>query len=924
MRRIGLRRTVLAVLIAEIGMPACAWAQAAEEAASVEPTAKVVVSGIRASLSSSLATKRMQDGVVDAVSAEDAGKFPDTNIAESLQRVTGVQIQRNNGEGRYISVRGLGPEFNNVLVNGRTMTSDTGGREFSFDLLSSDLISKALVYKTSQAFLPEGGIGSTVDIQTARPLSGKIGHSTVLNVSDSYDSNSKKNTPNFSGLYSFSNPARTFGVAGSLSYTDRASQQYKAINDAWNYLDVKTINGDLNSKALKPADVVTRKLYIPQSYGFQQEDESRKRLVANASVQYNPSPTWKLSADALYSRLRQRNDIIAVSDWINPTLLNVKADANGQVTSFDRPGANFTANNPELVRDGILGEVNSNDMIVKGGDRMSTSQAYGVNSKWAVSDDWKVEADLSTSRTNIQYPDMWVVAGMVPRNGDMLTFGNVPTVSFGDGIADPTAVRAHAVSNNELRNHDKLHEGRLNASWTPDAGMFGGLFKGVDAGIAYSQRQVGRIRWSADSWNAFSGYHLALPSSLFTVSSMGNPFGSGGNIPPSYLRFDPVAYMNYLNQPSMLQYSNDPALYGDLSKYPNGPMGIDYTRPETWDVEEKVANAFVQTRWEGSGWSADAGVRFMHVRSTSTGTSRILLSAEQSPNDTTYIQNWGPMSTNSVGNTYRAALPSANLKFDLTSDMLLRLGASKTLTRPTLSQMGVDNSYGGRVGYVTSGGGNPYLKPMRSKNFDVSYEWYLSKTNYVSSALFLKKVSDFLETTLQDVQVPQYSEIVHDTRIRNGQDGTIKGAELAGQYAFDSAIPWLQGFGVTANYTYVDAEASRAGQDAVKCGYPGLSRQSYNASLFFENSRFQVRASYNWRNHFSIDCGGGSTLPRNRAAYGQTDASLRYNLTPTLSVYADVINLTNAKVREYADNESQFLTMENDGRRFNVGVRMAF
>jgi len=203
MHKNTLRKTILAGLIAEMLMSVGASAQTTAEPAPVDTLERVVVSGIRASLASSLSTKRLQDGVVDAVSAEDAGKFPDTNIAESLQRVTGIQIQRNGGEGRYISVRGLGPEFNNVLVNGRTITSDTGGREFSFDLLSSDLISKVLVYKTSQAFLPEGGIGSTVDIQTARPLSGKAGYSAVVNASDSYDTNSKKNTPNLSGMWSF-------------------------------------------------------------------------------------------------------------------------------------------------------------------------------------------------------------------------------------------------------------------------------------------------------------------------------------------------------------------------------------------------------------------------------------------------------------------------------------------------------------------------------------------------------------------------------------------------------------------------------------------------------------------------------------------------------------------------------------------------
>ncbi|MRW94319.1 TonB-dependent receptor [Duganella sp. FT80W] len=916
-----LRRTVMAALIADLLLATGAQAQTTDNP--VDSSSTVVVSGIRASLSSSLNTKRLQDGVVDAVSAEDAGKFPDTNIAESLQRVTGVQIQRNGGEGRYISVRGLGPEFNNVLVNGRTMTSDTGGREFSFDLLSSDLISKALVYKTSQPFLPEGGIGSTVDIQTARPLSGKAGHSFVVNGSGSYDSNSEKKTPNLSGMYSFANPERTFGVTASLSYTDRASKQNKAITDAWNYRDVSLINGNLNSTGLTMADVTTKKLYIPQSFGFQAEDESRKRLVGNLTVQFNPSPDWKLTADALYSHLDQRNKVIAFSDWINPVVLGATVNGSDQITSLLRPGATFYANNPELAGSGkLLGEVNSNDMIVKGGDRLSITSAFGLNSKWTPSPDWKVEGDVSTSRTTSSSPDMWVVAGMVPKNGDVITFGSTPSIVFGDGIADPTAVRAHAVSNGDVRNKDQLYEGRLNLSWKHEAGYF----QGIDSGVGYSQRKVSRTEWNSDSWNTYSGYHLALPSSLFTVTPFENFLGNGAQVPNAYLSFDPYAYMAYLNQRSTLTQSNDPALYLDTSVYPNGPMAIDYTKPSTWAVKEKVSSIFFDSKWEGDRWSANAGLRFVHVQSSSSGTSRVLLSATKSPNDTTYILNYGPMSTLTVDNSYNSVLPSANVKFDLTREMLLRLAASKTETRPTLNQMGVTNSYGGRYGDVQTGGGNPYLKPMKSNNYDISWEWYLSKTNYVSAALFQKYVRDFLESRLVDVTLPQYpGEVVHDTRVRNGQKGKIKGAEIAGQYAFDNEVSWLRGFGVTANYTYVDASATReADSGLADCGYPGLSPQSYNASLFYENSKFQARVSYNWRNHFSVDCGGGSTQPRNRAAYGQTDASLRYNLTPTLSLYADFINLNNARTHEYALNETQFLTLEDVGRRVNLGLRASF
>ncbi|MES2162004.1 MAG: TonB-dependent receptor [Pseudomonadota bacterium] len=922
MHKNTLRKTILAGLIAEMLMSLGASAQTTAEPAPVDNLERVVVAGIRASLASSLSTKRLQDGVVDAVSAEDAGKFPDTNIAESLQRVTGIQIQRNGGEGRYISVRGLGPEFNNVLVNGRTITSDTGGREFSFDLLSSDLISKVLVYKTSQAFLPEGGIGSTVDIQTARPLSGKVGYSAVVNASDAYDTNSKKNTPNLSGMWSFANETRTFGVVGSLSYTDRASKQKKAINDGWTYRDVTMIDGDLNSKGLTMANVSNKKLYMPSSFGYQQEEESRKRLVANVTVQYNPSPTWKITADALYSRLDQKNNVFAFSDWNNPAQLAVKYDTNNQVTSFIRPGSIFYANNPALVGNGNpLSDVNANDMIVKGGDRLSITQAFGLNSKWKLSQDWKVEGDVSSSRSTSKTPDMFMVAGIVPKHGDLLTFGSTPVLALGDGITDPTSVRAHAVSNGDVSNVDALHEGRLSLSWDHEAGYF----KGIDAGMAYSQRAVDRTEWKNDAWNSFSGYHLALPASLFTVTPMDNFFGAAGQTPAAYLSYDPYAYMNYLNQPALLGQSNDPATYSNLTKYPNGPMAIDYTTPSMWGVKEKVSSVFMDSKWEGAGWSMNAGLRMVHVNSTSTGTSRILLSAVKSPNDTTFISNWGPSTTTTVSNSYNSFLPSANLKFDLTSAMLLRLAASKTETRPTLSQMGVDNTYGGRFGDVQTGGGNPYLKPMQSKNLDLSYEWYLSKTNFIGGAIFLKKVSNFLETKLVDMKIPQFSEIVHDTRVRNGQEGKIKGVEVAGQYAFDNAIPLLQGFGVAANYTYVDANATRdSDSGASACGYPGLSPQSYNGSVFFENGDFQARMSYNWRNRFSVDCGGGSTLPRTRAAYGQTDASLRYNVSRSVAVYVDAINLSNSKMHEYANNESQFLTFEDVGRRFSVGVRVAF
>ena len=409
--------------------------------------------------------------------------------------------------------------------------------------------------------------------------------------------------------------------------------------------------------------------------------------------------------------------MFAVSDWNNPNQLAVKYNANDQVTSFIRPGSNFSANNPALFGEGnVIPDNNANDMIVRGGDRLTVTQAFGLNSKWKLSPELRLEADLASSRSTSTTPDMFMVNGILPKGGDVLTYGSTPTLVFGDSITDPTSVLAHAVGNGEAHNRDALHEGRLNLSWDHEIGYF----KGVDTGLAYSILEVKRTRWNSDSLNAFSGYHLPLPASLFTVKQLDN-FYNGA--PSSYLSYDPVAYTAYLNQPSNLPGSNDPALYANLAKYPNGPMAIDYTTPAMWAVKEKVTSVFLDTKWEGAGWSADAGLRMVQVRSTSSGISRILLSAVKSPNDGTFISNWGPSTANSVSQSYHSVLPSANIKFDLTDDMVLRLGASKTETRPTMSQMGVDNYYGGRFGDVQTGGGNPNLKPMESKNLDLSYEW---------------------------------------------------------------------------------------------------------------------------------------------------------------------------------------------------------
>ncbi|MDI7775761.1 TonB-dependent receptor [Asticcacaulis sp. EMRT-3] len=268
-------------------------------------------------------------------------------------------------------------------------------------------------------------------------------------------------------------------------------------------------------------------------------------------------------------------------------------------------------------------------------------------------------------------------------------------------------------------------------------------------------------------------------------------------------------------------------------------------------------------------------------------------------------------------------MPSANFKYHLTDNMLLRLAASRTLTRPTLTDVGISNTYGGYYGAPTSSGGNPDLQAMHSNNYDISWEWYLSKINYVAVAGFRKDVSDFIETTTVLQTEPVIPEQVYDTRPRNGASGTINGYEISAQYALGEQAGWANGFGVSANYTHIDATAKRA-DDANQCGYDGLSPDSYNVVGFYENGTFETRLAYNWRSAFLVSCFGSGLLPRDRAAYGQLDFSMRYNLNDRIELYVDGINLTDSLVHEYEVDRSHFLMLEEDGRRIDFGVRYKF
>src|SRR5687768_5192672 len=295
-----IRRTLFDTSALSLGMIGVAVAQSSAQS----PVEEVVVTGTRASLSRALDLKKEVLGVVDSIAAEDIGKFPDQNVAESLQRIAGVSIDRTAGEGRFVTVRGFGPEFNNVLFNGRLLATENDGREFSFDILAPELISSAEVYKSSSAEFQEGGIGSTIQLRTARPLDFQ-GFHAAGSAAAKYDGGSEETTPTMSGLISMTNESNTFGALASVVYDERKARLERFSTDGW--VTRQNLDFDRNGTTDLANVAITR------SYNQVVDRSTRERMGATLSFDWLATDALKFKLDTLYTtyEIENRNNVLA-------------------------------------------------------------------------------------------------------------------------------------------------------------------------------------------------------------------------------------------------------------------------------------------------------------------------------------------------------------------------------------------------------------------------------------------------------------------------------------------------------------------------------------------------------------------------------------------------------------------------------------
>jgi iron complex outermembrane recepter protein len=906
----------------------------------------VVVTGLRHSLESARGIKESADGIVDAITLQDIGKLPDANLAESLQRITGVTIDRSGGEGEFVTVRGFGPEFNTVLVNGRQIATPTdpsqaSGRAFSFDTLASELVSGVDVYKSSTAIYQSGGVGATVNILTARPFDFK-GLKFSGSIDENYDTNAERGAPDASFLFSDILDGGKLGVLLSGSYQERYTRLNEAQTDGWlvnPQVDPSQINGG--------AGTVTKSnpqgnLFVPQDFDTLVTTEDRVRIGGTMVVQYRPVDNVTVTLDALYSKFSDTSDDRSFGNWFTASnLTNIKTNAQGTVTDMTQASGIATDFHDEKF-----------STITDTGD-------YGLNVDWKINPHLTANFDASYSEARELPNDgqelylalLGYMTGSARYQSDsnilpwttetLPTYAN-PSKSCG---ATPTGASGTAGSvagaGENLCQHvmllrgygtdDQVSQLRADFTWKGDGGE--GLVK-ANWGLYFSNDRKNTELYSNDggSGNTTSGYNYPAPAGVpITVYNAGSGFLSG------------VSGSNRLV--TQWQTFGGPQLFSAISAQQRllNP-GFTFAPPEVSDtiVTEQVLGGYFQSDFRGSlldrPFSVVAGVRVedtaTHVNALSTAYSALVTLL----NDQTQYGVSDAGSTRVTGSTYYLdILPNIAFNWKLTPNFIARLAASQTMTRPTLEDLSpVMTLVTIRPGDFAASSGNPQLKPFRSNNLDLSGEYYYGRTSYVSLGAYVKNVTNFIvlnETTgtvpsasgkpLIDPGTGQPAEWSITAPV-NGPDATVTGLEGAWQQTiFDT------GFGFQLNGTLVGSNRQLDTMDMNdKFAVTGLSN-SFNMIGFYAKNGIEARIAYTWRDHFLQYLappplnGAGQAVTQVRP-YGQLDASLTYHITDRLAMFWEGANLTNSTLLKYAYYTNQFEYAEQDGVRLKVGFRFTY
>lgn len=899
---------------------------------------EVVVTGYRSSLKRARDIKQDSNGIVDAISAEDIGVFPDTNLAESLQRITGVSIDRSRGEGSKVTVRGFGPEFNLVTLNGRQMpTHDGDSRSFDFADIASEGIAGVQVYKTGNADVPTGGIGSTINIQTSKPLDAP-GRKSVLSLKAVHDTSTTGGediTPELSGIYSNTFADDTFGISISGSYQERDSGvNTGTVGDYNNFagtVDQDWASGTAQWGGLpRDANQINRPgdsdIYaVPQSLGYEIAEFSRERINGQLTMQWQPTDNLRATVDYTYSEVDFERTFNNYSGWFN---------YGGQQSEFsDGPIASpivYTevGSAPDFAmaagRDGVRTENNS----------------IGVNLQWQVNDRLSLALDHHNSDAksgasgNNGTASQLAIASFTRERTTAIFDGDLPILNLGLSRAlDPNdLIVTGSVFDNkatEMEIQQTKVSGRFDFAETSSID-FGIQLTDVDNTSQFSNVQ--RNTWGGTTQPGDIADLLTPASSAGAFDQISN--GGDARLQTDFFVFDIDALA-----------ARTVALGATQSTGGDCGNGLCPSSNFTTDrrTSEESTSAYIQVNHDLSlgdfPVSIKAGLRYEETDVDSQALVPAYSSIVQTgSNEFDAIQavdaSGQPIQafTRLTGN-YDFVLPNLDFKLSFTDNLVARLSYSETITRPSYTdiQGGVTISSLLRVSGGNGNRGNPELLPFESTNIDLSLEYYFGDADYASFGYFTKDVKNFIGTsTLQDEVL--FPGLIHPltgqsatfdvTAPVNQEEGTIDGFEFAVQKTFGDS-----GFGVIANATIVDGDVEFDSFSLdTQFVLTGLS-DSANLIGFYENDKLQVRIAYNWRDDFYNGVAGassGTPGPVNVESFGQWDLSASYNVSDSLTVFIEGLNVTEETTRSYGRSTLQVVQAAQTGARFNFGVRYGF
>jgi len=923
-----------------------------EETTANTETEIIEVRGIIGALDRAIDAKRQASGVIDSISAEDIGKFPDSNLAESLQRITGVSIDRLGGEGQLITVRGFGPQFNTVLINGRQMASENQSRAFSFDTIASELVKNINVHKTSTASMQSGGIGSTINVNTARPFAIK-GFRVSGSVKATYDDNSEKTTPQASALISNTFNDDKLGLLFAVSHQERETRLNQAQLDGW------LENVGIPNPQTRSGQAYSGNIFSPRNYDHKVTTEQRTRTNANLVIQYAPFDKLAITFDSLYTDFDIETDTTSYGHWF--TAPNIEGFGSDAGATVDENGTVI-----DLYQEIGL----ATDMHAKKFDRLTGSHAQGLNFDWDVNDNLKMKFDFSSStaerQANNGRGDQLSLIGyanrvrfrldnyILPYTSEFSTAS--PTIYSGqqelDGTAynpsispngvshylDPTNSRSHVMLRRGWAVEDKVKQFRWDSNLLVNEGT---ELAAIKFGLMYSSESKKLDRWDNERTGlhcTFCGYPDTPNISGLSqyVFNAGSNFLSGisgsGRMPSSWLAHDGEANFAFLEQ-----YAADSgkAISFDAEK-----------RNKSFKISEETLSIYAEFDFEmeleGMAFSGFAGVRYeatdVDVDGTDEPISELVILDK-----TEMLARYGSENSITKSANYEEVLPSVSAKLEINDELIARFAASKSITRPPLDSMSPVTVIGTtrQGGNLTSNSGNPALKPFTSNNLDVSLEWYYADTSYISAGYFIKKVANFIINSTEEltfkladgsfltdpstginVNNPDPSDdtaIFTNTLPNISESAKVYGWELALQHTFNN------GFGLMVNTTIVDSDAELDPADITQVfALTGLS-DSYNIIGFYESGPFQTRIAYNWRDSFvqslSQSNGDGVTIVED---YAQVDASGSIRINEQIAIFFEGINLTEEYVHKRGRFANQLLLVEDSGRRFSVGIRGTF